>query len=240
MTEKKPTEPIRLRVTYQTPQALLAEFTRSVGTGSVTIESRKAAPLGTRFVFELLAQGIDTPVEVHGEVVQVTPAQRGKCLLTVRYDPGTDRHGLDDLLKRIFDAHRFEKVRRHPRIPLQLRATEDAPYSPSYRVRDVSLGGAGMEIEAPYVPPRVAVGTPFLLEVTLSLGNLALHGEVVWVVTPPRDRAAMLNPAFGVKFGKLRADTVEHLTRILELKGLPPPPWRARVSFGMDAVGRMP
>lgn len=233
-------EPIRLKVTYKTPQALLTEFTRSVGTGSVTIESRKEAPVGTRFVFELRAQGVEMPLEVHGEVVQVAPGQHGRCLLTVRYDPGTDRKGLDELLKRIFETHRFEKVRRHVRIPIQLRATEDAPDSPSYKVRDISLGGVGMEIEAPHVPPHVAVGTPFLLEVTLSLGKLALHGEVVWVVTPPPDRAAVLNPTFGVKFGKLRADTLEHLQRILELKGLPPPPWRARVSFGMDAVGRMP
>jgi hypothetical protein len=30
------------------------------------------------------------------------------------------------------------------------------------------------------------------------------------------------------------------LEKILTLRGLPPPPWSARLSFGMDAISRMP
>ena len=47
--------PVRLRVTYKSAESLLSEFTRSVGKGAVTIESRKPLNIGTRFVFELLA-----------------------------------------------------------------------------------------------------------------------------------------------------------------------------------------
>ena len=47
---------MRLKVSYKTPEALLSEFTRSVGRGGVTIESKKSLPVGTRFVFELHAQ----------------------------------------------------------------------------------------------------------------------------------------------------------------------------------------
>ena len=46
----------------------------------------------------------------------------------------------------------------------------------------------------------------------------------------------LLNPALGVSFGKLRPETIERLERILKLRGLPPPPWKAQVSFGLDAV----
>lgn len=236
----RPAQPIRLRVSYKSPESLVGEFTRSVGKGGVALESRRKLEVGTRFVFELWAQGVDRPVEVLGEVVKVTPAHSGKWLLGIRYDRGQDNGGLDAALGRILDAHRYEKVRKFPRIPLQLRATEDTPYSPSYLLRDLSRGGAGLEIESTTVPRTVRPGVPFLLELWTTSGTLALHGEIAWVFTPPAERIKWVNPAFGVGFGKLRQDTVERLERILALRGLPPPPWKARVSFGMDAVSRMP
>lgn len=233
-------EPVRLRVSYKSPQSLLTEFTRSISKGSVTIESRKGLPVGTKFVFELLADGVKVPVEVNGEVLQVTDGIHGKKLLHIRYDPGQDRQGLDNLIAQIFDAHRYEKARKHPRIPLNLRGTEEAPYSPQYVVRDISMGGVGVEVEADKLPAHVSTGQPFLLEIWLSLGTLALYGEILWAFTPPPDRAKLLNPSFGVQFGKLRQDTKDRLEKIIHLKSLPPPPWRARLSFGMDAVTRMP
>lgn len=235
-----PAEPIRFKVSYKSAQSLLSEFTRSVGKGGVTIQSRKRIPLGTKFIFELVSQGLERSVEVVGQVLQVTEGVGGTFLLHIRYDPSVDRQGLDALIQRIFDAHRFEKVRKHARIPLNLRGTEDAPYSPQYVVRDVSMGGIGVEVEAEKLPVAVRTGEPMLLEIWLSLGTLALYGEIVWAVTPPVDRAALMNPCFGVQFGKLRPETSERLQKIIQLKGLPPPPWRARLSFGMDAVARMP
>ncbi|MHB8872661.1 MAG: PilZ domain-containing protein [Myxococcaceae bacterium] len=235
-----PKAPVRLKVAYKTPAGLLSEFTRSVGRGGVALESRRQVAVGTRFVFELRAQGVSEIVEVLGEVVQVAPVPKGKFRLDIRYDRGADRKGLDALIQAIFDSHKYEKVRKFPRIPLNLRATEDTAYSPSYVIRDVSTGGAGVEVEAPAIPRSVRVGVPFLLELSISLGTLALHGEVVWVFSPPTERAKWINPTFGVAFGKLRPDTRERLDRILVLQGLPPPPWKARVSFGMEAVSRMP
>lgn len=232
---------MRLKVTYKSPEALLGEFTRSIGKGVVALESARKLPVGTRFIFELRVQGGGTPaVEVVGEVVQVTQPARGRYLLAIRYDPAGERSGVDAVLRKIFEAHQQEKVRKFPRIPLQLRATEETPYSASYLVRDVARGGVGMEVEAPALPRQVRVGSPFLLELWISLGTLMLHGEVVWAFTPPPDRARWVNPSFGVTFGKLRQDTLDRLDRLLLLRGLPPPPWKARVSFGMDAVSRMP
>lgn len=240
MTPRSEPKNIRLKVSYKSAEALLSEYTRSVGKGGVAIESRRAVPVGTRFVFELHAQGVDKAVEVFGEVIGVTGGDGGKHLLNIRYDPGQQREGLDALLSRIFEAHRYEKVRKHARIPLNLRATEEAPYSPSYLIRDISMGGVGVEVEANNVPRHVRVGQPFLCEVWLSLGTLALYGEVVWVFEPKGDRAKFASPGFGVAFGKLRPETAERLERIIQLRSLPPPPWKARVSFGMDAVARMP
>ena len=231
---------VRLKVSYKSAETLLSEYTRSVGKGGVAIESRRAVPVGTRFIFELHAQGVEKAVEVLGEVIGVTGAGAGKHLLNIRYDPGQERDGLDALLSRIFEAHRYEKVRKFARIPLNLRATEEAPYSPSYLIRDISMGGVGVEVEAASLPKNVRVGQPFLCEVWLSLGTLALYGEIVWAFAPKGDRAKFTSPGFGAAFGKLRPETVERLEHIIQLKSLPPPPWKARVSFGMDAVARMP
>jgi hypothetical protein len=229
-----------LKVAYKTPEALISELTRSVGRGGVSIESKRSLAVGTRFIFELHATGVAETVEVYGEVLDVSTSAKGKYLLNIRYDAPTERKGIDTIIQRIFDAHKFEKVRKHPRVPLHLRATEEAPGSPQYVVRDVSRGGLGIEAEAPALPRTIKMGSPFLLELELSLGPLQLHGEVVWLFNPPRERQRWLNPGFGVAFGKLRPDTIERLQRILTLRGLPPPPWKARVSFGLEAVERMP
>lgn len=239
-TEPGSRSPVRLRVSYRTPRGLLSEFTRSVGAGSVTLDSKKQVPVGTRFLFEMCAAGMKEPVEVLGEVCSVRAAPAGGYELEIRYQRGADRHGLESALDLILQAHRYEKSRGYPRIPLKLEASEERPGSPAYLVRDLSLGGVGVAVEWAPLPGYVKVDAPFLLEVSLSIGELLLHGEVVWVFTPPPAQSELLSPCFGVKFGKLRRDTEKRLEQILALDGLPPPPWRARVSFGMEAVSRMP
>ncbi len=235
-------QPVRLKVSYKTPGALLSEFTRSIGKGNVSIESGRALPIGTRFVFELHAHGVDEFVEVYGKVlsVAVTDPLNKKFLLNIRYEAPGDRRGLDLLLQHIFDSHQFEKVRKYPRVPIQVRASEDRQHSPAYVVRDISRGGLGIEVEAPGVPKYVHVGAPFLLELGTSIGPLVLHGEIAWVFSPQLERTKWVNPAMGVVFGTLRNDTIERLKTILTLQGLPPPPWKAKVSFGSEAVTRMP
>jgi hypothetical protein len=235
-----PGKPVRLKVAYKTPSALLSELTRSVGRGGVAIESRRSLPVGTRFVFELIAQGLGESIEVYGEVLTVKPAPKNRFLLEIRYEAPTERKGIDALIQRIFDAQKNEKKRKHPRIPLHLNAKEEAPEGASFVLKDISRGGLCLEVEGAGLPRHVRVSVPFLLELTLSSGPLALYGETVWVFTPPKERQRWLNPSIGVKFGKLRPDTVERLERILSLRGLPPPPWKARVSFGLQAVERMP
>ena len=232
--------PVRLKVSYKTATGLISEFTRSVGKGTVALESRRALEIGTRFVFELRAADSPAPVEVQGEVFRVTSSEAGKFLIHVRYEAPKDLTGVDALIQSIFDAHKHEKLRKHPRVPINLQATEEAAYSPSFLVKDLSKGGLGVEVESPEVPHQARMGAPFLLELTLSVGTLVLHGEVVWTFAPPPDRARWINPGFGVTFGKLRPDTQGHLERILLLRGLPPPPWKTRISFGSNAVSRMP
>jgi Tfp pilus assembly protein PilZ len=235
-TNQAPAE-VRLKVTYKKPEALLSEYTRSVGQGGVTLQTKKSLPVGTRFVFEMHNPGVATPVEVLGEVVRVTPQANGPFLITVKYDAGMDRGGLDAVLQRVFDMQAFEKLRRYPRIPLHLPAMEEeTPFAPPFFVKDLSRGGVGLEVEAPELPYSVKVGMPFLLEMDLTLGTLLLPGEVAWTSAGGPE----VMPTFGVNFGTLSKNTVERLEKLLSLESLPPPPWRARICFGVDAVMKTP
>jgi len=237
-------DPVRLRVGYQSPRSLLVEFTRSVGRQAVVLQSHRPAPAGARFLFELTAEGVAGKVEVLGEVVRCAKAADapGRYELHVRYDAGADRRGLDDALQWIAEAHERDRRRReHPRIPFYVLASDGTPSSPRYLVRNLSRGGAGLEVDAGEPPRALQAGTPFLLELEpAGRPPLLLHGEVVWRSRPLPGRARTVNSSFGVRFGTLRPDAATLLEKILTLRGLPPPPWQARVSFGMEAVSRMP
>ncbi|MCI0572180.1 MAG: PilZ domain-containing protein [Myxococcaceae bacterium] len=231
--------PVRLRVSYRSPASLLGELTRSVNKGEVQLPSQREVAVGTRFVFELHASGLDTPVEVLGEVGRVLRLGPESYLLSVRYEAGADRTGVDSALARIFEAHRDEQTRRYPRIPFHLRTQEESADSPTYVVRNISRGGAGLTVAASHMPGHVRPGQPVLLEMWLEDGVLPLHGEVAWVYAPAGGVQGFA-PALGIQFGRLRPELTARLDRVLALRALPPPMLRSRLSFGLDAVGRMP
>ncbi len=233
-----PPPPVRLKVAYRSAEALLGEFTRTVTRGTVELESKKVVQVGTQFVFELRAQDVERVVEVQGEVMKVTEPEPGKYILHIKYDPSADRSAIDAMLERILDAHRFEKMRKYPRIPIKLRTNVGDPKTPTFIVHDISRGGLGAEIEAKSMPSFIKPGAPFFCEVSLSFAMLQLHGEIAWAFSAANGK--MTSPRFGVIFGKLRAESASALDQLLELKALPPPPWKAQMSFGMDAVSRMP
>jgi hypothetical protein len=229
--------PVRLKVAYKNPEALLGELTRSVGRGGVRIESHRALEVGTRFIFELKAIDLHQPVEVQGTVMSVSDSGKGTYVLHIRYEPPTNRQGLDALLSRIFNVAKADAKRKHARIPLQVRAVGETPESPTFRLRDISKGGVGIDIESETMPNQIAVGTPFLMLMRLTSGQLALHGEVVWVVSSKSDGLPL---RAGVAFGTLAPKMLGLLDELLALKALSPPPWIARVVFGAGAVSAVP
>lgn len=225
--------PVRLKVTYKTPESLLGELTKSVGRGGVRIESKRSLAIGTEFVFELNSPGVSAPVEIAGRVLSVSEVAAGRYALMIRYEPPKDRQGLDAVLRRIFETSKFDKKRTAPRIPVHVRATENKPNAPTYRLRDISRGGVGVDVEAERLPAHLKVGAAFLLQMKLSTGQLTLPGEIVWAVTA---RSGTVPPSVGVRFGKLQPKMAELLDELLTLKALPTPPWIARVFFGPDAA----
>ena len=174
--------PVRLKVAYKSPESLLGELTKSVGRGGVRIESRKPLPVGTKFVFELRSPGVRDPVEVSGTVLAVAEPSPGKYVLHIRYEAPRTRLGLDGVIKRIFETSQFDKNRKAPRIPLHVRATENRPDAPTYRLRDISAGGVGIDVEADTLPRHIKVGVSFLIQMKLTTGLLSVPGNVVWAV----------------------------------------------------------
>jgi hypothetical protein len=230
---------IRLRIAYRSAEAALRELTRNVQRGYVTLETRRPVEPGTRFVFELHGTGVDPPAEVAAEIVELHPTTDGAFSVKLKYKHGEHRQGLDALLRHVFDAQKQDRLRRAPRLPLNVRATEAQSKTTTYVVRDLSTGGLGIEIEAKTLPSAVHVGAAFLLEIDLPNGVMPLHGEISWIASALTKEGAV-RPSFGVSFGKLRAVAQDTVKRLLTHRGLPPPPWSARVSFGMDAISRMP
>ena len=224
--------PVRLKVAYKTPESLLGELTKSVGRGGVRIETRKALPVGTKFIFELVSPGVRDPVEVSGTVLTVSETAPGRFVLHIRYEAPRNRLGLDGVIKRIFEASQYDKKRKTPRIPLHVRATENKPDSPTYRLRDISSGGVGIDVEADALPRHIKVGIPFLIQMKLTTGMLSVPGQVVWAVSTRS--SATMPPRVGVAFGELKPQVSQMLDDLLTLKALPTPPWIARVLFGTD------
>lgn len=231
-------EPIRLRVAYKRPEVTLNEFTRSVSRGRVSLRCPKRVEVGTRFVFELNTAGVPKPIEVFGEVERVMPVGP-EFLVSVRYDAPQTREGIDEAIAALDRSHELEKVRKHVRVPLNLPAQSDDPYSPSFVIRDLSLGGMGVQVEAPELPNPVVPGGLVVAEIWFGVNRIALHGEVAWAMAAPSG-PAFSPPTFGVRFGKLRDTTASELQALIRLRKLPPPPWRARLSFGPGAMSRLP
>lgn len=235
-----PGTPIRLKVGYHTAERVLTEVTRSLAQGTISIESKKALSPGTKFVFEIQSHELAEPVEIVGEVVASEPVPDGSFRLTIRYSQGPDRHALDSLLGAIFDAHKKEKIRQYPRIPISLPISEAGHPERRYHLRELSLGGVSIELEGhERLPEGIRAGAPFLLELKMFKSPLVLHGEILWVIDSS-DIDRWVNPSFGGHFGKLRAETVLTLERLINLEELPPPPWHGVLSFGLEAIGRMP
>jgi len=222
--------PVRLKVAYKTPESLLGELTRSVGRGGVRIEARKPLPVGTQFVFELRSPGVREIVEVHGTVLTVSEVQAGRWALHIRYEPPHNRAGIDAVLSRIFEISRYDKHRKSPRIPLAVRATENRQGAPNYRLRDISSGGVGVDIDADAMPQHIGVGTTFSLSMKLTTGTLNVPGQVVWAVSTRESET--LPPRVGVAFTPLNAAMTRLIDEVLTLKALPAPPWIAKVTFG--------
>jgi len=69
-----PRAPIELKVDYKKLNSFFADYTRNISKGGTFIKTRKALPIGTRFLFRLTIPGRAQPFELNGEVVHASAA----------------------------------------------------------------------------------------------------------------------------------------------------------------------
>ncbi len=65
--------PIELKVDYRRLNSFFADYTKNISKGGTFIKTRKALPVGTRFLFRLSVPGREAPFELSGEVIHATP-----------------------------------------------------------------------------------------------------------------------------------------------------------------------
>ena len=61
--------PIELKVDYKKLNSFFADFTKNISKGGTFIKTKKALPIGTRFLFRLAVPNRDAPFQLLGEVV---------------------------------------------------------------------------------------------------------------------------------------------------------------------------
>ena len=61
--------PIELKVDYKKLNSFFADFTKNISKGGTFIKTKKALPIGTRFLFRLSVPSRETPFQLLGEVV---------------------------------------------------------------------------------------------------------------------------------------------------------------------------
>jgi type IV pilus assembly protein PilZ len=61
--------PIELKVDYKKLNSFFADFTKNISKGGTFIKTKKALPIGTRFLFRLSVPLREAPFQLLGEVV---------------------------------------------------------------------------------------------------------------------------------------------------------------------------
>jgi type IV pilus assembly protein PilZ len=64
--------PIELRVDYKKLNSFFADYTKNISKGGTFIKTKKALPIGTRFLFRLTVPGRPKAFELNGEVVHAS------------------------------------------------------------------------------------------------------------------------------------------------------------------------
>ncbi|MGC4122925.1 MAG: PilZ domain-containing protein [Myxococcales bacterium] len=212
----------RFRVQYRLAERLVQEVARCLNGGFVTLDVPAEVYVGTRFAFELSAWQLRDTVELEAVALASMWLSRRRYRVALRYWV-TRRAGLDEALYGVLRSMETEPMRSAPRFLVQLPALSDDG-SPAYLVQDLSLGGAGVEVQGLSFPPGLETGTPVRLAIVLDDGQLLKRsGKVVWrrpfgaPGCPDRWR-----PAFGVELDNaLDGDGLEALDRVLMLKTSP-------------------
>jgi len=216
-----PRFPIRLSVRYPSARSLLGDYTRSVSKGGVAIESERRPDIGTQFVFEMTSPEVAQMVEIRGRVVWTrASAQPGKYVLGIQYTfaDSERRAQLEHVIETILSEHRYERQRRHPRMPVTI---EVQGLGRIWSMRDLSQGGASLQ-SSTNDPIGIVAGQRLRLDVRVDAFDAVLEAETIWVAQPfPVHGEQMAAGRLGFRFVGLTAELRALVDRIMRAQVLP-------------------
>ncbi|HZH02792.1 MAG TPA: hypothetical protein VEY30_03340, partial [Myxococcaceae bacterium] len=134
----------RIRLTFDSPEALSAVYARQVAEGSVFIPSSKPPPPGQRLKLELAAQGV-AEIETDAEALEPATQEgvsgfRAKLTLSEALRELVARHALQKREGRLAKGDAGQ--RQHPRFETFLEvAFADIPELSAEYATNISLGG---------------------------------------------------------------------------------------------------
>ena len=168
---------IRRRITYGSVANLVGEYARCVTNGGCTIKAPRAIDVGSNFVFEMCYEqaGSRGELEIQGEVVAVR-AVDADFEIGIAYRTTSTRNALEAVLAQIRVDDSFAVLRSHPRIPVNLIAS-DRGGTEALAIRDLSRGG--MQLEGTSLA-GCAVDAKLSVEIALDTAVFSIRGRVVW------------------------------------------------------------
>ncbi|MFN7130810.1 MAG: PilZ domain-containing protein [Myxococcales bacterium] len=196
-------QPIRLRVTFRSVRALIAEYTTSVSKGGCTIASPAAVEPGTMFVFELASEGTTRrALEVEGRVVHCTPrTDASGYSVGIEYVANSSPRRV--AMSRFLDEVFAEQLanRQHARVPVNLIAQDVYEPEIRYLVRDLSRGGMGLRLPS---ERQLSTGLHLDQQVEITVRHdgdtpFVMLGRVVRLVQAEPPRQASI----GIRFENL-------------------------------------
>ncbi len=191
----------RLPMSFPTAERLLEERARSAARAEVTLQGPAALAPGTRVVVVASAPALLSPLELVAEVVGPAELSANEFVMKARYlGHLVESSAFDSTVRQALEAQAWERVRRSPRVPLNLIAEDAKASSRGYFVRDISEGGIGIIVPGALRCPA-RPGARFMLEVELEpMIVLELEATLVWAADAS---AALPEARFGARFEEL-------------------------------------
>lgn len=234
MAEEDPRAPIRLRAEYSTALKTVAEVTRAISKGGMTLQSRNPLPVGTRFELELCSPELpDTRLRLVGEVTAVREqadvdgAPRYGLLIEYRFATDEERTRVQSAIERILHMNPQDRRREHPRVPSAYKVIEAGDFSPQWTIRNLSEGGLLLECDTPQTGRADAVvGTRARLEIGAGGRRFEILATIVWVMGA--QEKAGIHAQMGLQFDP---GVRQIISDMMSLRVMPD---EVRIRFGGD------
>ena len=96
--------PIELKVDYKKLNSFFADYTKNISKGGTFIKTKRALPLGTRFVFQLGVPGRSQPFVLNGDVVRAeTEGPEPGMAIRFVWTDGTTRAEFERVVEQLME-----------------------------------------------------------------------------------------------------------------------------------------